>query len=93
MPLRLMLCAFILLALGGCQNPSRIQAASSHSAAVPGLHHLQRRMGGRPDLRDPWRSPLRALRPEIYETMSVACASPSGIAPVVHEPLPGGLGS
>ena len=34
MPLRLMLCAFILLALGGCQNPSRIQAASSHSAAV-----------------------------------------------------------
>ena len=30
MPLRLMLCAFILLALGGCQNPSRIQAASSH---------------------------------------------------------------
>jgi len=29
-----MLCAFILLALGGCQNPSRIQAASSHSAAM-----------------------------------------------------------
>jgi hypothetical protein len=34
MTLRLVLCAFILLALGGCQNPSRIQAASSHSAAV-----------------------------------------------------------
>jgi hypothetical protein len=34
MTLRLMLCAFILLALGGCQNPSRIQAASSHSAAM-----------------------------------------------------------
>jgi hypothetical protein len=34
MTLRLMLCAFILLALGGCQNPSRIQAGSSHSAAT-----------------------------------------------------------
>ncbi len=34
MTLKLMLCAFILLALGGCQNPSRIQAASSHSAAM-----------------------------------------------------------
>ena len=27
MPLRLMLCAFILLALGGCQNPSRISGS------------------------------------------------------------------
>jgi hypothetical protein len=35
MALRFMLWAFILLALGGCQNPSRIiQGASSHSAAV-----------------------------------------------------------
>ena len=34
MTLRLMLCVLILLALGGCQNPSRIQAASSVSVAM-----------------------------------------------------------
>jgi hypothetical protein len=34
MTLRLILCALILLALGGCQNPSRIQAASSGSVAM-----------------------------------------------------------
>ena len=41
MTLRLMLCALILLALGGCQNPSRIQAASSGSvgAKSPGFPH------------------------------------------------------
>ena len=34
MTLKLILCALILLALGGCQNPSRIQAASSGSVAM-----------------------------------------------------------
>jgi hypothetical protein len=34
MTLRLMLCAFILLALVGCQNPSRIEAESSRFAAM-----------------------------------------------------------
>ena len=34
MTLRLMLCALILLALGGCQNRNWIQAASSGSVAM-----------------------------------------------------------
>ncbi len=52
MTLRLMLCAFILLALGGCQNPSRIEAASSRSAGNVG--HSDSVQSGGPDWRWPY---------------------------------------
>jgi hypothetical protein len=62
MTLRLMLCAFILLALGGCHIPRRWNDGSDLAPhrprhrdrqGPPGLHRLLRRMGCWSHLRDP----------------------------------------
>jgi hypothetical protein len=60
MTLRLMLCAFVLLALGGCHIPRRWNDGSDLAPhrprhrdrqGPPGLHRVQRRVGYRPHLR------------------------------------------